>query len=66
MISTLRRFIPKPPLFLQSGYPGPGDLDDMFLADLIVLPDNPLTDVKTLSRLTHVIRAGKMDPIERQ
>jgi imidazolonepropionase-like amidohydrolase len=34
------------------------------IADLIVLSENPLADVRALRSLTHVIRAGKIQPIE--
>jgi imidazolonepropionase-like amidohydrolase len=34
------------------------------IADLIVLSENPLEDVRALRSLTHVIRAGRIQPIE--
>ena len=34
------------------------------VADLIIVSENPLQDVKNLRHITHVMRAGKLHPIE--
>ena len=34
------------------------------IADLIIVSESPLQDVKNLRHITHVMRAGKLHPIE--
>ena len=41
-----------------------GTLETGHVADLIVVSENPLDDVRALRHLTHVMRAGKLLPID--
>lgn len=41
-----------------------GTLEAGHVADLLVVSDNPLEDVRALRHLTHVMRAGKLVPID--
>jgi imidazolonepropionase-like amidohydrolase len=42
-----------------------GTLEPGKLADLIVVSRNPIEDVRALRHLSHVVRAGKIQPIDR-
>lgn len=41
-----------------------GTLEEGNVADLIVVPESPLEDVRALRHLTHVMRAGTLTPVE--